>query len=265
MIADKQVKTTPHQTSIDQNFDRSSIAIDLNITNTFPCVNNLLSDLISNKKGFFQDPGLGAFFSSGALRLVLSEKELTPDIGGRSVHAGINGDGLFRDTLFLNSYYFSKASREYVVAVVVHESIHAFLTWCYLSYSEGLNGVDTLFLQKHFPKHWEWLTDTSLSEQRQHILMSENFLDIIAQNVYLYTSPKSTASLRDSVARSLAWGGLNSTPAWRALQVDTCYLHEVDIWARRVDLGGKAYVDYPHCYRTDSTFFDHLNLTPICQ
>lgn len=267
MIADKQEKRTPHQTSIDQKFESLGITIAPNIADSFSCVNNLLNDLISNKHGFFQDPGLSAFFSTGALRLVISEKELPEDLGGQTLHLGLDTNGIIHDTLFLNRYYFNKASREYLAGVIVHECVHVFLNWCWLSYSKERNGVDTLFLKQHCPRQWEWLTDSSLSEQRQHILMADNFLNTIKQSVYSFTNTQSSAALRDSVAEGIAWGGLYETPAWQAkLSKDgMCGLREIDIWARRVDAGAHAVVDYPHCTRTDSTYFRHLNLSPLCQ
>jgi hypothetical protein len=121
-------------------------------------------------------------------------------------------------------------------------------------------------LKKYFPQHWEGLVkkNPSFGDDRQHTLISENFIDAMRQYICQFTNEKSAPVVRDSVALALAWGGLHMTKAWRNLQADTCYLNYVDAWAKDI----KTDVIKMYCSGCDTStreFLNHLQLQSTCQ
>jgi hypothetical protein len=250
-------------------YDTPGIAIDPIIRDSFPCVDELLQELVAEKKGIFQEPAFHDFFSAPSTRLVFSDSALPAEIGAFSLHAGFEDDGYFHDTIFLNSSLFRKISREYLISVIIHESLHAYITWCFVCYAYNhRNGVDAAYLKKHFHSHWEWLTlhDPYIINEQQHELMSENFIKMMERALYLHTNPWSDPELRDKITKALTWGGLNKTRQWARLGDDTCRLHSIDIWSRNIDADMHKVVDFPNCTTiTTKHFLDSLQLQPLCK
>jgi hypothetical protein len=248
------------------NASSGILAIDDQIRDSFPCVYDLLQQMIADKKGLFQDPEFQIFFSATKTKLIISAKQLSPELGGKSDSASFRGAN-FRDTIFLNTDFFPIASREYVASVVIHESMHAFITWCLLSEFYHVNGMDTNVLKKYFPIDWQWLTlkPRKLTAKKQHILMSENFLTVMEHDLSFYTNPAESPELRDSIVQSLTYGGLAGTAVWNIPKTEACYLHAVDVWARHLTDDSALKAQSRGCKPVDKTFLPHLHLSPLCQ
>jgi len=216
--------------------DTTNVAIDPQIAREFPHIDSLLRSWVLDRDAIFQLPRFSTFFASAKTRLFFSMSVFSYDTSAISYGAKIDANGVFGDTIFLNKTFFNKASREFLASVVIHESIHAYITWSCLSYRSRRNGVDVTYLKKNF--HSDWLRMTSQSfpdNDEEHALMTKDFIKVMFQSLYPFTNRRSTPILREAVAGSLTWGGLLGTPKWKELMVDTCYFRNVDIWARNMD------------------------------
>lgn len=270
IVASRPVNKGPHPAVSNTGaYDTPGITIDPTIRDSFPFIYNLLQQLISEKKGIFQEPAFHEFFFDPTTRLVFSAKEFPKDTGALSFRAQFHEDGYFYDTIFLNRSLFEDVSREYLVSVIIHESMHAYLTWCSVCYAiDNREGVDERYLRNHIDTLWQWLTVKPYpNNDRQHILMTENFIKIMTRDLYLHTNPKLSPEDRDAVAQSLTWGGLNETPEWGRLGADTCRFRSIDIWSRNLNAGIKkdeaglrTVVKLKGCRTTDKNFLDSLQL-----
>jgi hypothetical protein len=251
--------------------DTATIRIDPATRRKHPrdaqCLDALLKELLADQNGIFQQPMFSGFLGSSATKLVLSEKKLPRTKGGFSgKYAGFDGIWIFRDKIFLNRLDFTTGSRDYLVSVILHETIHDFITWCAMSFHFKKNGVDTVFLKQHFSGHLDWLTaDTFPGEAQEHIMMSEDFAGIMVRSLYPYTNPQSDSILREKIAESLTWVGLSETPGFKKLTLDTCYMLNVDVWARNVDASEGIEAGCKNCDSTDFGFFRALRLIPVCK
>lgn len=232
----------------------------------FQCCNDLIQELISDKNGFFRHPMFKPFFTSAHTRLFFSERRFSKDTGAISFKMSIDSNDNFKDTIFLNSIYFQKGSKEYMISVIFHESLHAYITWSCLSFTNELNGVDAKYLIQHFPIHWERLTKKKYpSNADEHVLMTENFIQVMDRSNYQYTNLRLSAPLRQEIAESLTWGGLYETPEWKKQALKSCRMHNIEIWSRNLDATNSAAVGFEHCDTTNFAFFQSLQFQPLCK
>jgi len=252
----------------DRNMPEGSpITISDSIKSKYPCIYGFLKESIAGGDAVCQQNVFKYFLGAGKNRIAFAEKALPEGTAAYTGPASLTMDGVFTDTIFLNSVFLQKASREYLVSVVIHEGIHAYTIWCMLSYSQQQNGVDKAYLQQHFPNHWKWLTrgPGSMNEYKLHVLMSENNVEEMTSCIYAYTNPALSGTLRDSIALSLAWGGLNKTPGWQQLELDTCYIQHVDGWARNINAPANSQFSTGTCDLTSRSFLDQLRFRFPCQ
>jgi len=241
--------------------DTTNMAIDPQIAREFPSVDHLLRGWISDPGGLFQLPAFSDFFASTKTRLFFSLGEFGTDTAANSRGAKIDAGGVFTDTIFLNKTLLYKESREFLASVVIHENMHAYITWCCLSFAGRWNGVNATWLKRKF--HSDWLklaSQTFPDNEAEHVLMTRHFTKVMVKSLYRYTNRTSTPILREAVAESLTWGGLLETPEWKELMVDTCYFRNVDIWARNMDADSTKGVSWGGCAITGVRFLQSLEL-----
>jgi hypothetical protein len=148
--------------------------------------------------------------------------------------------------------------------VVIHESMHAYITWSCLSFAVRRNGVDVTYLKRHFRSGWlRLLVQPFPDNEEEHSLMSENFAGTMIRCLYPYTNPGSDLNLRDDVARALTWGGLFETPKGKTF--DNCYYNNIDIWARNIDADSSIGVRWAKCSATGAQFLHSLELQTVCK
>lgn len=226
-----------NDTKNDSTHQSSPIKISKCIQKKYPSVYHLLSDSIIGGHLPYKLEVYNSLTLSGDQELYFVAKRISPDYGGRTKPLYPNKTQRWRskNTIILNSFFLQKGSKEYIAQTMIHESIHAFILWCSFSYRNGhKNGVDSTFLQKYFPLNWKLFNEhpDSLYNENQHILMSENYpIEAMRKCIYEYTNTNIRTSLRDTIARSMAWAGLNATPAWKQ-QTDICLMKCIDILSR---------------------------------
>jgi hypothetical protein len=156
------------------------------------------------------------------------------------------------DTIVLNSEFLRRGCREYIVQLIVHESIHAFINWCRHSFKQKLNNVDSAFLRKYFKKNWQWIIEKpyTLNPIEEHSLMYQNYLDTMENCIRTYTKRRERETLQNIIARSMALGGLEDTPEWKK-RSDTCVFRCTDNLAKNLNAenaSGKIFDTIP-CQR----------------
>jgi hypothetical protein len=224
--------------------DTAHIAIDPAIRDSFRCLYLLLQEMMADPQGLFRIPALNNFFSFGGTRLVYSVREMDSVDGGESFRVDFD-DGIFRDTMYLNSFYLSgRGSREYLAALVAHETMHAYIMWTALCVVNKVPGGDTAWLKSHFPVHWENLeSDTTLPDEKQHTIMSQNLVETMASVIKLYTNPAISPLQRERLARALAWGGLFGTEEWQHVKGEPCVLRDIEYLSCNMNLKELDLVD----------------------
>lgn len=186
----------------------------------------------------------------------------------RGVATQINGQTHWTDTIELNPCFLRKASKEKIVAVLMHETIHAYILWCIKEYNRttpaGQGAVDSNYLKQHFPLHWEYLIAKPWNHNNAHELMARNYVRFIADVVFNHSNPNAPEELRRWLAMNLGASGLRNTSAWGNAQylTDTCSILAIDLWSNRFQ-GWPNIINYqpgPGCPLTDTLFRDSLQM-----
>ena len=134
------------------------VKVDWMIKDSFPCIDELLRELITDKAGMFHDSDFYDCFAASTARVFITYRSRGVDTGAVTHHGGFKADRHYYDTIYLNRALFPRSSREYLAAIVIHEFIHIYITFCYTCYGNGnVHGIDSIYLKKHFPLDWKLL------------------------------------------------------------------------------------------------------------
>jgi predicted nucleic acid-binding protein len=246
-----------------QRQDTLRFKIDPKLKVKYPCVDSLLQEMIADTQGIFQRPVFVAFFSYHGTRLFITERAMDTSIGAQTACHGLN-KGYINDTILLNRLFFAaNGSKEYLASLVIHEAMHAYINWCKVLFVAKEVGVDSSYLQARFPLTWDSLITGSLTDKKQHIIMSEDCIDTMITIMKRYTNDIGPAK-KEILARSLAWGGLYATPKWIKVRTD-CRLFVLEFLSRHMDLP-KLQTVYPPepCTPYIAAFREGFKLRPIC-
>lgn len=148
------------------------------------------------------------------------------------------GPSLQNLQISLNPWVLTNASKEYIAVTFFHECVHAYID--HNRYLLAMNYIDSSTFIQRFPLFWDYKRRLSSAELVQHTIMANNYISHF-KNLIINFNP----SVTDSIANALAWGGLESTTAWKNNK-DTTSIKLINQQARGVN--------------TDSTF-KYLNLT----
>lgn len=110
------------------------------------------------------------------------------------------GSIVFDCTVKLNTHVLTNSSKDYIVAVFIHEALHAFI-----NFKKNQLGANSQEFRDMFPIYGQYV-----GNDPQHNEMANNYIDKMA-NIIKGFNP----SISDTDARALAWGGLEMTTVWR--------------------------------------------------
>jgi len=246
-----------------QHQDTLRIKIDPKLKLKYPCVDSLLQEMIADTQGVFQRPVFVAFFTHHSLRLFITERAMDTSIGAQTACHGLN-NGHINDTILLNRLFFAgNGSKEYLASLVIHEAMHAYINWCKVLFVAKEPGVDSSYLQARFPLTWDSIITGELTDEKQHVIMSVDLVDTMITIMKRYTNDIGHAK-KELLAKSLAWGGLYTTPKWKNLSKD-CRLFVLEFLSRHMDLP-KLQTVYPPdpCTPFIAAYRDVYKLRPIC-
>lgn len=175
----------------------------------YPCAQEILgrmpnlnefTDALLNKI-FDVSPSVNVIFKAD------SDGLLGDDNGGTAERYTQNGKLYIK--VLLNPSMMENASQEFTLAVMLHESIHAYYKFEMAKYEAGI--VDSFYIKSNFPKLWQYRNETG-GASGEHREMSEGIMNNIADALKVFNS-----YLDPSVRRALALNGLHKTPYWRSL------------------------------------------------
>jgi hypothetical protein len=175
----------------------------------YPCAQEILgrmpnlddfTDALLNKI-FDVSPNVNVIFKAD------SDGLLGDDNGGTAERYTQNGKLYIK--ILLNPSMMENASQEFTLAVMLHESIHAYYKFEMAKYEAGI--VDSFYIKSNFPKLWQYRNETG-GASGEHREMSEGIMNNIADALKVFNS-----YLDPSVRRALALNGLHKTPYWRSL------------------------------------------------
>jgi hypothetical protein len=246
----------------DPRSDTSQIIISKHIRRKYPCLYNLLQEMIAKNDSVKLIDGLNIFNGTHKNRLYIEDKVMSLEKGGETTEGPIDDKlGIFTSTITLNSHYFKKASRDYLVSVVTHEFGHVYLHWSFFCFLNHVQNVDTTYLKKHFAHRWNFVASGDIfCNENDHELMAEQYVAEMRQFILLFTNHQTRSSLQDSIALSFAFGGLHGTGKWREQGEKRCFMESVDGWARNmVDAVDTSRFIDGEC-QTSKPFLDSLHL-----
>jgi len=144
-----------------------------------------------------------------------------PD-GESGITKHTKGGGNFDFTIGLNVNMLNTSTKDYIAATVIHEGVHAYINY---RYGQWQISSDSNSFKTQFPIYWQYR-----GNDPQHNQMAESYVNLM-QNLIINLNP----SINSTVARALAWGGLQETTAWRNLS-DTNEIKNINIAGRNGDI-----------------------------
>lgn len=250
-----------------------TVVIDTSVTNNFPCVQKIIDSLAqySNVNALAQVALYTVFGVNKNIHLTFKAdaslpRSLDGDTGADSAYQiGTN----FYCTIRLNSWLLSNSTKEYIAATIIHESIHAYIDFMQYQYF-NIHAIDSTTFKNMFPLFWPPRSSNGsfypTGNTTQHNVMAASLIQIMADALTsLYPNPNISTAMRDSIYRSLSWGGLNQTVVW-ANKTDTCDILAINFLAK--DTSTKApfkITGLPDCNKIYTNDFKSFHLTTSCQ
>jgi len=166
-----------------------------------PNLNNTTKNILQNSFGvsenfnviFRADTTMPNYENGATSRIIKNTSTNTYDIGIR-----------------LNSNMLKNSSKEFILNVMFHESIHAFMNYQWYLYNT--QQIDSNTFKAQFPQIWNYKNGSN----SQHIQISESYVSHLKQTVIDFNNIADT-----SMVRAISWVGLQATPAWINLGIDT--------------------------------------------
>jgi SprT-like family len=110
----------------------------------------------------------------------------------------------------LNANVLRNSSKEFILNVMFHEAIHAYMNYQWFLYNT--NQIDSVTFKAQFPQIWKYKNGSN----SQHIEIAENYISKLKQTVLDFNN------FADSgMVKAISWVGLQATPAWSNLGNDT--------------------------------------------
>ena len=172
-----------------------------NILAMLPNLNNTTQNILQNTFGvsenfniiFRADTTMPAYENGATSRVVKNVTTNTYDIKIR-----------------LNSNMLKNSSKEFILNVMFHESIHAYMNYQWFLYNT--NQIDSTTFKTQFPIIWNYKNGSN----SQHVEISNTYVSKLKQTVLDFNNTADS-----SMVRALSWVGLQATPAWLNLANDT--------------------------------------------
>jgi hypothetical protein len=174
----------------------------------YPCAQTILSIL----------PGLTKETKAVFYKIFESDKETSiryyPDfsLSGTLSDGKTSGTGslIFKYRIGVNVDVLKHGTKEYVLAALLHETLHVYLLHHINLYNTGQ--LDSTTFKNEF--HYFWKLNkagkiTRPSEEAEHHFIAEEYIMLIKNAVKVYNP-----SIADEFALAISWGGLEKTNAY---------------------------------------------------
>jgi hypothetical protein len=187
----------------------------------YPCAQEILAKM-PNLNNFTQQYIQQIFGVGSNLNVIFF-----PDPGNKLPLGALGGtkraesnEGKLYIDIYLNPLLLQSGTREMMLAVMLHESIHAFYEFQIAKYKQDI--VDSNTFKANYPKIWQYYNEKN--SPGQHLEMSNSIIDNICEALQVYNSSMSAAT-----RRALANNGMYAIPYyWASLGANTTAI--IDVW-----------------------------------
>lgn len=255
-----------------------TIIIEDIIRDSFPCLYTFLNDSLPNLNYMAQIAGASVFKDSAFMHLKFKISSTYTDSTHACAHtnaggATVDSDGNthFLATVNFNPWYIRKGTKEFTISTIIHEVMHAIFSMRWSQYQKWLqfgppNDIDSNWMKAHYPQYWLQYTQQAIpiSQVDDHEIMATDYTNYFQELLCQFWNPASPRPLRDSIVKSLAFGGLYETTAWRILGmqgIDTCRYKAINASAERSRTS--AY-NVTGCGIYSLHYADSIKLRPSC-
>ncbi|MBL7702966.1 MAG: hypothetical protein JNM14_12000 [Ferruginibacter sp.] len=223
--------------------DAESILIDTSIANNYPCLDSLLQALPNaNREAqrllhdiFGVNIHSNLLFSIDTSLTSTNTNAYTTPGAGFVQTIGQNSSFFFFDTIMLSPFMITNSSKEFLIGVIMHESIHAYINYRYNQYLN--NQISSSTFISEFPIFWSFSVPLDPAEELQHTHMAANYVTRISSIVNAFYNPLAPTAVRNRVSNSIAWEGLRDATPWKIPgPVDTCRVLRDNVAARNTHI-----------------------------
>ncbi|MEO8404524.1 MAG: hypothetical protein ABI480_08020 [Chitinophagaceae bacterium] len=270
-FCDEDWEPTSVLTQVYNPLAYDSITVGHQVQDSFPCLYNLLTDdmeKINQQSQLMLSSIFGVnLYNHLHFQMNYTFTKDSAIMGTKPGRREWNDDQMsFYDTVEINPYYALHATKEQLIAATIHESIHAYINWCFLAYTNEVDGIDSNYLKTHFPFHWDYFTNRGYSSTTQHDLMASNYINEIVNAVVAGGNQSASLLLRTYVGTALAYSGLHETSIWNNLSsTDKCNYEGIQDWSQHYDQPSNFHYDISGCRSYGISFRDSLHLLGRCQ
>jgi hypothetical protein len=178
----------------------------------YPCGQNILGAMPDLNT--FTDSLLNKIFGvNDNVNIIFRAQNGMPNfINGYTDPAARDNDGKLNIRVSLNPNVLQNSSQEFILSVMLHESIHAYYIYQFDRYVNG--EVDSNFVKMNFPKIWQYHREWD--DEVGHQEMATGLAANIASSLAYFNK-----ELPSGIALALSYQGLANTPAWVELGQDT--------------------------------------------
>ena len=174
-----------------------------NILNTMVNMNVSISSLIKNLYNSNQDINL----------LFVPRTFSSTDIDGEyytKIKDGTNfGTGWADQKIGISTYVLNNSTQEYILTTLIHESIHAYISYQKLNLSES-------DFETQMPSYAFWYADSPPYKDTDHTVMISDFYKQFSDLLKAFNN-----NLDDETIKSLILGGLYKTNYWKSCLSDS--------------------------------------------
>lgn len=259
------------------------VILDQKLIDSFPCVKGIIDSIsqYANLNKLTQQALLDVFGIGKNIHLsIVVDYNLTKDSvdGDTKVDSaftnytpkGIEGLDFFA-TIRLNPWVLKNSTKEYITSTIIHEAYHAYIDYKFMQYFKHVINVDSNVIKTLFPIYWGVYGGSftnGATNNNSHNIMASNFIQHMANPMSILTNYAMSPLMKDSIYRSLSWGGLSKTSAWRN-KTDTCDIISINKVARDTSLGqGRSFGPFNlggTCLTNYYISSDSLKLKMPCQ
>jgi len=238
---------------------------------------NLIHDSLPNVNYLAQLAGAGVFIDSAYMHLTFDTSTTYTQIGQAGAHTiptnvVIDGNGYthYYAVIKFNGWYLRNGTKEYKVARILHECMHAIFSLRWGQYLQWLQnhsvGVDSFYIKSKFPIYWKYINNqtVTLSEQQDHEIMGSDYASFFTSIGSQFYNQSAPSNIRDTVLKALGYGGMRETTVWKLLPnqgIDTCKYRNINLTAAESLIGT---YNVSGCASFTTHFADSLKLTSGC-
>lgn len=244
----------------------------------YPCAYAFINDSLPNANFLAQLAGGSVFKDSAYMHLTFDTSTLYTQSTQLPAETSsgmvlVNSEGIteFHAVIGLNGWHLRNSTKEFMIATIIHETMHAIFNLRWGQYLKWLqfgppNEIDSTWIKDHYPIYWNNYVINGIpsGQVNHHQIMATDYLNQYKEILKIFWNPAAPTAIRDSVINAMCFGGLYKTTAWKLLAsqgIDTCRYKAMDECAGFSHTG--TYTPQG-CATYGLHYADSLKLRPSC-